>query len=144
MKDLDPALAPQLDRYAAAVWALDAPALMQLYDPEVRVFDTWGLWCHQGAEAWQRAVEGWFRSVGSERVRVRFQDTRTTPGADVAGLSTLVCYAAMSPQGEELRTMHNRLTWLLRRRGHGWRIVHEHTSAPVGFEDGKAILSYGG
>ena len=144
MKDLDPALAGLVERYAAAVWAQDVGAFMQLYDPEVCVFDTWGVWCHQGAEAWQQAVEGWFRSLGSERVRVGFESTRGTPGAEVAGLSTIVRYAAVSPQGEELRAMHNRLTWVLRRRGHALRIVHEHTSAPVGFDDAKAILHLGG
>jgi hypothetical protein len=36
--------------------------------------------------------------------------------------------------------MQNRITWLLRTTGHVPRIVHEHTSAPLGFEDHKAIL----
>ncbi len=36
--------------------------------------------------------------------------------------------------------MQNRLTWILRTSGHVLRIVHEHTSAPAGFEDGKVIL----
>jgi hypothetical protein len=36
--------------------------------------------------------------------------------------------------------MQTRLTWVLRTRGHVLRIVHEHTSAPVGFDDSKAIL----
>jgi len=33
-----------------------------------------------------------------------------------------------------------RLSWVLRTRGHALRIVHEHTSAPVGFEDKVALL----
>jgi hypothetical protein len=36
--------------------------------------------------------------------------------------------------------MHNRLSWVLRTSGHVLRIAHEHTSAPIGFEDMKAIL----
>jgi ketosteroid isomerase-like protein len=36
--------------------------------------------------------------------------------------------------------MQNRLTWTLRPEGSGWRIVHEHTSVPLGFNDAKAIL----
>jgi len=46
----------------------------------------------------------------------------------------------VSAQGEPLRAMQNRLTWTLRSSGHMLRVVHEHTSAPVGFEDQKAIL----
>jgi hypothetical protein len=36
--------------------------------------------------------------------------------------------------------MQNRLSWVLKTGGHVRRIVHEHTSAPMGFEDMKAIL----
>jgi hypothetical protein len=36
--------------------------------------------------------------------------------------------------------MQNRLTWALTRREGALKIVHEHTSAPVGFDDLKAIL----
>ena len=30
--------------YKAAVFARDVEALMRLYQPTVRVFDTWGVW----------------------------------------------------------------------------------------------------
>jgi hypothetical protein len=36
--------------------------------------------------------------------------------------------------------MQNRMSWGLKTSGHVLRIFHEHTSAPVGFEDMKAIL----
>ncbi|MDQ6680775.1 MAG: hypothetical protein M3Y67_07400 [Pseudomonadota bacterium] len=48
--------------------------------------------------------------------------------------------SAMRIRGKPLRAMQNRLTWGLRTSGHVLRIVHEHTSAPLGFEDQKAIL----
>ena len=36
--------------------------------------------------------------------------------------------------------MNNRLTWILRKEPDGaWKIVHEHTSAPVG-DEGKVQL----
>ena len=43
--------------------------------------------------------------------------------------------------GAALRAMQNRITWGLRESGHVFRIAHEHTSAPLGFEDSKAILT---
>jgi hypothetical protein len=36
--------------------------------------------------------------------------------------------------------MQNRLSWALRWVGHVPRIAHEHTSAPIAFDDTKAIL----
>ena len=41
---------------------------------------------------------------------------------------------------DDIPIMQNRLTWALRVSGHVLRIAHEHTSAPIGFEDQKAIL----
>ena len=127
--------------YAAAVFARDVEAFMRLYHPTVRVFDTWGVWLHEGAPAWRIAVEGWFASLGTERVRVSFADVQTTTEHTMAAVSAIVTYAAESPQGEPLRSMQNRITWLLRESGHVFRIAHEHTSVPVGFEDAKAILT---
>jgi hypothetical protein len=48
----------------------------------------------------------------------------------------LVRYAGLSPVGEELRSLTNRMTWVVE----GDRVVHEHSSAPADFETGKLIL----
>jgi ketosteroid isomerase-like protein len=127
--------------YEAAVFAKDVEAFMRLYHPTVRVFDAWGVWLYEGAPAWRIAVEGWFASLGSERVRVSFSELQTTAEHTVAVVSAIVTYAAESARGELLRSMQNRVTWVLRESGHVFRIAHEHTSAPIGFEDSKAILT---
>ena len=113
---------------------------MRLYHPTVRVFDAWGVWTYEGASAWRIAVEGWFASLGSEKVRVTFAELQTTVEHAVAVVTAIVTYAAESAQGVPLRSMDNRITWVLRESGHVFRIAHEHTSAPIGFEDRKAIL----
>jgi ketosteroid isomerase-like protein len=118
----------------------DVEAFMRLYDPGVRVFDAWGVWSYEGAAAWQRAIEGWFTSLGTERVKVRFDEVQTSTSRELAMVSAIVTYAGLSAEGEQLRTMQNRITWVLRATGHVLRIVHEHTSAPIGFNDSKAIL----
>src|SRR5207344_2011723 len=59
MADLNTSIHQILDRYKAAVRARDVEALMRLYDPKVRVFDAWGIWSYEGADAWRTAVEGW-------------------------------------------------------------------------------------
>ena len=140
MNDIDDSIAKILEAYRAAVLARDVAAFMRLYDPKVRVFDTWGIWSYEGAASWQTAVEGWFASLGSERVKVSFEAVQTLGTDEFANVSAIVTYAAVTAQGEPLRAMQNRLSWALRKSGHVLRIVHEHTSAPVGFEDQQAIL----
>lgn len=140
MNDTEKSIARVLASYESAVFSKDVEAFMRLYDPSVRVFDAWGVWSYEGTAAWQRAVEGWFTSLGTERVKVTFDEVQTSGGREAAMVSAIVTYAGVSPQGEQLRAMQNRLTWVLRTSGHNLRIVHEHTSAPIGFNDSKAIL----
>jgi ketosteroid isomerase-like protein len=140
MTDTDKSITRVLESYASAVYARDVDAFMRLYDPNVRVFDAWGVWSYEGAEAWQRAVEGWFTSLGRQRVKVTFDVQQSTAARDRAGVSAIVTYAGLSAQGEPLRAMQNRISWVLRTTGHVLRIVHEHTSAPLDFNHSTAIL----
>lgn len=141
MTVLDKDLTRLLEAYQKAAFDKDVDAFMRLYDPKVRVFDTWGVWVYDGAEAWRRAVEGWFTGLGAERVKVRFDDVQALAGKDLSSLSAVVTYAAVAAEGTPpLRAMQNRISWVLRTSGHVPRIVHEHTSAPVGFDDARAIL----
>ena len=130
-----------LEAYAAAVRAKDVDAFVGLYADDVRNFDLWNEWSYDGKDALRGMVSEWFGSLGDdEEVVVEFDDVRTTNGGDVATVSAFTTYAAVSPDGTRLRSMNNRLTWVLRRGAGGeWRVVHEHTSAPAG-EDGKVQL----
>ena len=141
MSDTEKQVQQIMGSYRSAVLARDVEALMRLYHPAARVFDTWGVWVYEGAPSWQRAVEGWFASLSNESVRVSFSDVQTISERGLAAVSAIVTYAAESAQGEALRSMQNRITWVLRETGHVLRIVHEHTSAPIGFDDSKAILT---
>lgn len=133
-----------LDAYKAAVYERDVEAFLRLYDPAARVFDTWGVWCYEGTASRRKAIEGWFSSLGEERVRVTFDDVQITLAQDLAVLTATGRYAAFAADGVELRSMQNRLTWALRRKAGGWSIVHEHTSTPIGFADQKAIFHRAG
>ena len=139
MSHTEKSIARVLQSYAAAVLAADVEAFMRLYDPRVRVFDAWGVWSYEGSAAWRRAVEGWFGSLGNEKVKVTFDDVQTSAGRESSMVTAVVTYAGVSAEGRELRAMQNRLTWVLRTTD-DLRIVHEHTSAPIGFTDSKAIL----
>ncbi len=140
MNDPEKQVLRALDTYRSAVLARNADTFMHLYDPDVRVFDTWGVWSYESAAAWRVAVEGWFSSLGDESVRVTFDDVKIVAEPSFASMSAFVTYTGVSAQGEALRAQQNRITWVLKARGHVLRVVHEHTSAPIGFEDAKAVL----
>ena len=130
-----------LNAYAAAVRAKDAEAFLDLYADDVRTFDLWSVWSYDGKPAVREMVREWFGSLpDDEVVVVKFDDVRTQGGSDVAALSAFTTFAAESPEGTELRSMNNRLTWILRKQPDGaWKIAHEHTSAPAG-QEGKVQL----
>lgn len=130
-----------LAAYAAAVRAKDVDAFVGLYADDVRNFDLWSEWSYDGKNALRRMVSEWFGSLpDDEVVSVKFDDVRSEPGTGVAAVSAFTTFAALSPDGTELRSMNNRLTWILRRdAGGAWKIAHEHTSAPAN-EEGKVQL----
>jgi uncharacterized protein (TIGR02246 family) len=129
-----------LNKYVAAVRAKDVDALVDLYADDVRTFDLWSVWSYDGKDALRGMVAEWFGSLGDDVVAVEWDDLRTQAGDDVAALSAFLTYRGLSAQGQELRSMNNRLTWVLRKDGGGaWKIAHEHTSAPAG-DEGKVQL----
>lgn len=130
-----------LEAYAAAVRAKDVDAFVGLYEDDVRTFDLWSVWSYDGKDAFRGMVAEWFGSLDArEEVVVEWDEVRTQAGADVGGLSAFLTYRAVSSDGEELRSLNNRLTWVLRKNDDGaWKIAHEHTSAPAG-DGGKVQL----
>jgi uncharacterized protein (TIGR02246 family) len=140
VKEPDKSILAAFDAYKTAVFAKDAEAFAALYDPEVRVFDLWGAWSHDGLPAWRGMAAEWFRSLGAERVAVDFTDVRSAVAGDVAVAHAFVAYKRVSAEGRELHGMRNRITWALRRSGGAWKVIHEHTSAPIDLETSKVIL----
>lgn len=126
--------------YAAAVWAKDPARLAAIYAPDIRVFDTWGVWSHDGREAWRRSLEGWLGSLGEDSVKVQFDDVRLAHHGETGSVTAFVTYSAVDAAGRVLRSMQNRLSWFLIKAAARWVIAHEHTSVPISFENQKAIL----
>ena len=130
-----------LNAYADAARAKDVDAFVGLYSDDVRTFDLWEQWTYDGKDALRAMVAEWFGSLpADEEVAIRFDDVRTQAGSDVAAVSAFTTFAAVSPDGTELRSMNNRLTWVLQKEADdSWKIIHEHTSAPAG-DEGKVLL----
>jgi ketosteroid isomerase-like protein len=120
-----------LAAYKSAVYEKNVAAFMQLYDENVRIFDTWGIWLFESAAARQPVIQQWLGSLGSERVTVNFDDVLVTCSHDIAIVSAIGTYAAISVDGVELRSMQNRFTWGLKSVENNWKIIHEHTSVPI-------------
>ncbi len=129
-----------LERYAAAVRAKDVEAFVALYAADVHVFDMWGRWSLRGIQAWREMAHGWFASLGEEYVVVGFEDVEAVAADDLAIGHATATYTAYSAEGTRLRSLDNRITLALRRRDGDWRIVHEHTSAPIEHASLKAVL----
>jgi len=130
-----------LDDYKAAVFAKDVDSFIALYDEDVRVFDMWGAWSYNGIESWRQMAARWFGSLGTERVVVEFSDPQVIVAQDLAVVHAFVTYKAVTADGADVRSLDNRLTAILRPRGDGWKIVHEHTSSPIDFETAKVIFN---
>lgn len=140
MSAIDPRLTRLCESYRHAVLVKDVAAFLGLYHPSARVFDTWGAWSYEGEKDRRQVIEQWFSSLGEERVAVTFDRLQATVTGELATLTARVVYAAISPEGAELRSMQNRLTWVLKFEGGTWKIIHEHTSVPIG-PDLKGLLA---
>jgi uncharacterized protein (TIGR02246 family) len=130
-----------IDRYRTAVYDKDLDAFIGLYADEARVFDLWGRWLYRGNAEWRKPAEEWFSSLGDDLSSPEFHDVQIDVGDSVAAMHAFITYRGMSAEGKQLRSMDNRITWVLRKDGDGaWKIVHEHTSAPVDFDTAKVTL----
>ena len=126
--------------YSESALAKDVDRFMTIYADDVRIFDLWGTWQISGVSAWRHGITAWFGSVGDDLVVVDFDDVAISVGGDLAALTAMIEYSAQTPAGERVRQMANRLTWVLARTDASWRVIHEHTSAPVDDATGTVIL----
>ncbi|HYG06621.1 MAG TPA: nuclear transport factor 2 family protein [Stenotrophomonas sp.] len=139
MRSSDP-FADFLAAYAAAVRARDTDAFVALYDESLHVFDMWQAPPLLGLPAWREMAEGWFGGLGDEVVVVTWRQAQSRVEGDLAFGHALLNFAAQAPDGSVLRALDNRLSVAMRRGASGWKVFHEHTSAPVQHADLRAVL----
>jgi len=131
-----------LETYKNAVFQKDVESFLSIFDDHVRIFDMWE-WVYDGLGPWRAMAEGWFGSLGVERVVVTFDEVRIDAGDEMAVVTAFARFAARSEKGEELRYLQNRLSWVARKKGEVWKIIHEHTSGPVDGGTMKVLLQRG-
>ena len=132
-----------LDAYAKAVRDKNVDEFTALYDQDIHVFDIWGTWSLRGLTAWRDMATGWFSSLGDEQVVVTFDSESSTVTEELAIGHAVLTFTAIAPDGSKLRSLSNRATMALCKRRDSWKIIHEHTSAPIDRESLQAILSRG-
>ncbi|MDG2525570.1 nuclear transport factor 2 family protein [Stenotrophomonas sp. HITSZ_GD] len=126
--------------YADAVRARDIEAFMALYDPALHVFDMWQAAPLEGLASWRAMVAGWLGGLGAETLVVTWRQARAQVHGDLATGHAVLTFAAQAPDGRVLRQLDNRLSVAMRRSEAGWRVFHEHTSAPVAHDSLRAVL----
>jgi len=128
------------ETYKSSVLRKDLDTFLSIFDDHVRIFDMWE-WTYDGLIPWRKMAQDWFSSLdAAEQVVVTFDDIRIQATDDMAVATAFARFAAVSQKGEELRYLQNRLTWVARKKDGAWKIVHEHTSAPVDGETMKVRL----
>lgn len=121
-----------IERYREAVAALDVTAMLELYADDVRVFDAMEPAEHPDRASWAHQVEEWFGSL--ESGSVDFEELEVIETDDLAVVTGLVTYGGTFPGGQPAELV-GRITWVLKRDGETWQILHEHNSVPISTED---------
>jgi uncharacterized protein (TIGR02246 family) len=121
-----------LETYKTAVYDKDIESFMSIYDENIEVFDMWGTtWAYRGAHAWREMTKEWFGGLGDERVVVDIEGIQVKQTEAMAFVSAFLKYTALSAEGKSLRSLQSRMTCVLESKNGVWKVIHEHTSAPV-------------
>ena len=106
MNDFENRILEVLEAYKAAVYERNVDAFLSLYDPEGAGIRHLGdMVVRRRRSTGGVPIVQWFTSLGAERVKVTFDDVQVTVGQDLAVVSAIGTYAAISTEGKELRSM---------------------------------------
>lgn len=125
--------------YANAVYTKNIEAFLALYADKIHIFDAWENWQAEGKDALRTSTTEWFNSLGNEKVVITCHDIQTSSSDTLATLHALIQYKAVSADGQDLRAMQERITWVMEHTPAGWTVTHQHTSLPASFQTGKVM-----
>lgn len=120
--------------YSRAAWDRDFESMIRLYDDNVLIYDMWTHGYQNGLAVWSGVIKDWLGSLGEERVKATFEMTEIHESGDLGFGTALITYEAIAPDNTILRSMKNRLTIGLQKKGDVWKVIHQHTSAPIDSE----------
>lgn len=126
--------------YKNFAWEKNSEGMIKLHDENVVVFDMWNKGHYSGLTEWSAIIKQWLGSLGDERVNVIFEMIKIQQGEEVSFASAIIQYQAISTDNKIIRSMRNRITLGFTKTGNSWKVVHQHTSAPID-SDLRAILT---
>lgn len=126
--------------YPDAAWRKDATAMINLYHEDAVIFDLWDQGYLTNPLEWRTIIVDWLTSLGDESLIVAFEMVNIHESDDVGFASALIQFEAISSEGEVLRSMTNRITLGFSKFEAGWKVVHQHTSAPIRSDGLTAVL----
>lgn len=128
------------DRWAKAFRAHDVDAIMSVYAPDdaVVAYDIVPPLQYLGNAAYRKDYETFLAQYDGP-IEIEARNLRIVAGDDVAFLHTLERVSGTLKNGQK-SDLWIRATSGLRKIKGKWLIVHDHISAPVDLESGKAVL----
>jgi uncharacterized protein (TIGR02246 family) len=128
-----------LDRWAVGARKGDLEAIMACYTPDVLAFDAIAALQFKGAEAYREHWEMCLSHLhpGTEML-LEMHEVGVAVSGDLAFAHYLSRCGGTDTEGNE-HSMWMRATVCCRRTRDGWRIAHEHYSAPMDPETNKAL-----
>ena len=127
--------------YKQAAWDKDIEEMIGLYDDNVVIYDMWTKGYQIGIAEWAKEINDWLGSLGEENVKVIFEMVQIHESGNIGFGSALITYQAISTDNTILRSMKNRITIGVHKSGNDWKVIHQHTSAPINAEL-QAILNF--
>lgn len=127
--------------YKQAAWDKDIESMIRLYHDDVVIYDMWKNGYQTGLTEWSSVIKYWLSSLSEERVKVIFEMMDIHESGDIGFGSALITYQAISTDNIILRSMKNRITIGFRKEKDMWKVIHQHTSAPIN-SDLVAILDF--
>ncbi|SKC79001.1 YybH family protein [Ohtaekwangia koreensis] len=127
--------------YKQSAWDKDTESMIGLYDDNIVIFDMWNQGYQTGLKEWSVVIKDWLGSLGDEKLNVIFEMIEIHESNDVGFGSALITYQAISISNAIVRSMKNRVTLGFIKQKDEWKVVHQHTSAPINSEL-KAILNF--
>lgn len=124
--------------YQTAAWQKDTAAMINLYSEQAIIFDMWDQGYYSPSE-WTKIITEWLSSLNEEKVKVEFEMVKINQSGNVGFVSALIQFQAISTQGAVLRSMKNRITLGFSKTEDGWKVIHQHTSAPIS-SDGLTVI----
>ena len=114
--------------------------MINLYDEHALIFDMWDQGYISNPSEWSKIITDWLGSLGEEKVKVEFERVKIHQSGDVGFASALIQFQAISSEGAVLRSMKNRISLGFSKFEDGWKVIHQHTSAPISSDGLTALL----